>query len=201
MQSNKLVNEMKQIYFATKNKGKVNSVNYSLSKYGINVVHYELELPEPRTYDLQEIAIGKAKYAYNIIQKPCIAMDAGFFLKAYNGFPRTYVNFALETIGIKGILKLVEGENRACEFNDVIAYYDGKESFVLERIVEGSVSLTPRGEKKHFHWSELCKIFVPKGLDITLGEMDYDYYLKWKATLKDDTYQRLADMLLKKIIN
>lgn len=188
---------MKQIYFATKNKGKVNSVNTSLSKYGIEVIHYELDLPEPRTYDLQEIAIGKAKYAYDFIQKPCIAMDAGFFLKACNGFPRTYVNFALETIGINGILKLVDGEDRTCEFNDVIAYYDGTKSFVLERIVEGSVAVVAKGEKKHFHWSELCKIFVPNGLDITLGEMDYGYYLKWKATLKDDTYQRLADWLLK----
>lgn len=188
---------MKEVYFATTNKGKFNSVNASLSKYGIKVIHYMLELPEPRTYDLQEIATGKVKYAYERIKNPCIAMDAGFFLNAYKGFPRTYTNFALETIGINGIIKLVESEDRTCKFKDAIAYFDGNESFVLERIIEGTVALIPKGQKKEFHWSELCRIFIPKGLDITLGEMDHAFYLKWKTTLQDDTYQKLAERILR----
>lgn len=41
---------------------------------------------------------------------------------------RAFVNFSLDTIGIKGILKLMENkENRRCAFNECLAYHDGKE--------------------------------------------------------------------------
>lgn len=103
---------MKQIYFATKNRGKVNSVSSALSKYGIEVVQVALDIPEPRSDDLREIAKEKVLFAYEQIQKPCIALDAGFYVHSLNGFPKAFVNFALETIGIEGILRLVEGKPR-----------------------------------------------------------------------------------------
>ena len=102
---------MKQIYLATKNKGKVNSVSSILSGYNIEVVQAELKLPEPRTDDLREIAREKVSFAYQQIKKPCIAIDTGFYIHSLNGFPKTFVNLALETIGVEGILRLVEGKS------------------------------------------------------------------------------------------
>ena len=37
-----------------------------------------------------------------------MAMDADFCIDALNGFPKAFVNFALDTIGVEGILKLME---------------------------------------------------------------------------------------------
>ena len=68
------------------------------------------------------------KQAYEIVKKPCMAMDTDFKIDELNGFPRAFVNFSLETLGIEGILKLMEDkENRKCAFNECLAYYDGNE--------------------------------------------------------------------------
>ncbi len=104
-----------KIYFATKNIGKFNSLKNILSKYGIKLTQVPLDLPEPRSDNLQKIVKEKILFAYEKIKNPCIALDGGFFIPSLNGFPKTYVNFVLNTIGMKGILKLVEGKERKCE--------------------------------------------------------------------------------------
>ena len=68
---------MKTIIFATSNYGKYLSAKNSLSKYGISVIQKKLEIPESRG-SIENIAVQKARYAYKIIKKPLIAMDAGF---------------------------------------------------------------------------------------------------------------------------
>ena len=66
--------------------------------------------------------------AYELVKHPCIAMDSGFYIDALNGFPRAFVNFALDTLGVNGILDAMRGkENRKCSFKECIAYYDGKD--------------------------------------------------------------------------
>lgn len=183
-----------KVYFATKNAGKVFSVRDGLAPYGIDVEHVSMELPESRSYDVHQIAREKALYAYGKLQKPCLTLDAGFFLSAWNGFPRTYVNFALETLGIPGILKLVEGLPRECYFKDCIAYCDGSKPTVLERIIEGTVADAPRGEPKDYHWSVLFQIFVPNGLEKTLAEMSREELSQWKKGL-NNYYGELAEII------
>ena len=117
---------MNEIVFVTHNKGKIASANKQLEGVTFKVFEYELE--EPRSDDIKEIATAKVKQAYEIVKKPCIALDTDFRIDELNGFPRAFVNFSLDTIGIQGILKLMEDkENRKCAFNECLAYHDGKE--------------------------------------------------------------------------
>lgn len=192
---------MNQIYFATKNKGKVNSVSNTLSKYGIEVIHYPLELPEPRSDDLREIAKEKVLFAYKKIGKPCIALDSGFYIHSLNGFPKTFVNFVLETIGIEGILKLVDGKLRDCEFRNCLAYLDEtlSEPVYFESSVEGSLSDFPRGKMRDYYWSKLFLVFIPKDSDKTLAEMTYEEYQKWRAQrYKDSFATKFAEWIFRK---
>ena len=109
---------MEEIVFVTHNKGKAKSAERYFKH--IKFTTYDFELDEPRSDDLKEIATAKVKQAYQIVQKPCIALDTGFYIDELNGIPKAFVNFALEIIGITGILKLMEGkENRKCRFQDV----------------------------------------------------------------------------------
>ena len=39
-----------------------------------------------------------------------MALDTDFRIEELNGFSRAFVNFSLDTIGINGILKLMEGK-------------------------------------------------------------------------------------------
>ncbi len=115
-----------EIIFVTHNRGKAKSAEKYFENLKIGTFNYELD--EPRSDDIKEIATAKVKQAFEIVNKPCMAMDTDFRIDELNGFPRAFVNFSLETIGISGILKLMEDkENRKCAFNECLAYYDGKE--------------------------------------------------------------------------
>lgn len=162
---------MKEIVFVTHNKGKAKSAERYFNN--IKFITYDFELDEPRSDDLKEIATAKVKQAYEKVKKPCLALDAGFFIDELNGFPRAFVNFSLETIGIEGILKLMEGnENRACRFEECLAYHDGKEIHYFYGKHPGNLSNEVQGKDREEKWSDLWYIFKPKHFDKTLAEMN-----------------------------
>lgn len=168
---------MKEIVFVTSNPGKIASAQRELKD--ITVHAYEAELIEPRSDDIKEIAKQKVKQAYNMVKQPCISMDSGFYISQLNGFPRAYVNHMLDTIGIQGVLKLMDKENdRSCEFRSSLAYYDGQRMEFFESKSRGAIATSIRGENGENKWSDLWYIFVPERFEKTLAEFsDIDFEL------------------------
>lgn len=184
-----------KLYFATTNKGKLASVSRALSPYGISVIHREIDIPEIRSKDIEEIAKQKASFAYNIIKEPVIAMDAAFCIPSLHGFPLTYANFILETIGLEGILKLADGKDRKCYFEDAIAYLDGKldEPVTFVRKVHGILSEKICDMRNNYKWSELHRVFIPDGFSMTLSEMGEQEYQHFRNSLeKPSHYEKLV---------
>ena len=181
---------MRQIFFATKNKGKVNSIASVLSKFNIKVVQKPLEIPEIRSENLKDIAIYKVLYAFEKIKGPVIALDSGFYVHSIGGFPKMYVNFALKTIGVNGILKLVKNIDRSCEFRNCLVFFDGtlKKPVVFEESVKGILADRPRGKKQDYFWSDLFFVFVPEDKNKTLAEMAPEEYYKWREELYINSY-------------
>ena len=162
---------MEEIVFVTHNKGKAKSAQRYFDN--IKFITYDFELDEPRSDDLKEIATKKVLQAYEKLKKPCIALDAGFFIDELNGFPKAFVNFALETIGIDGILKLMENkENRTCRFEECLAYHDGKQIHYFYGRHPGNLSYDIEGKDREEKWSDLWYIFKPKYFEKTLAQMD-----------------------------
>lgn len=180
----------KEIRYATKNEAKVSSLKRVLSEYGINIIHVPLELPEPRTDDLREIARQKVLAAHKEVREPVVALDAGFYIHSLKGFPRAFVNFALKTIGIEGILKLIEDKPRECEFRECLAYYDGRpeEPLIFESSVRGTLTTEVRGRMKKRAWSKLFKIFIPEGEGKTLAQMTSREYFEWSERHHKNSY-------------
>lgn len=109
---------MEEVIFVTHNKGKIASAKKHLKDVNFKVFEYELD--EPRSDDIKYISKQKVMEAYKLVNKPCISLDCGFWIDELDGFPKAFVNFALDTIGIQGILKLMEGkENRDCSLLSV----------------------------------------------------------------------------------
>lgn len=161
----------KEIIFVTHNKGKVKSAEKYFRNIKLSTIDFELD--EPRSDDIQEIAKSKVCQAYEMVKKPCIALDTDFRIDELNGFPRAFVNFSLETIGIEGILKLMENkDNRKCAFNECLAYHDGKEIHYFYGNHPGNLSDKIQGQDRKEKWSDLWYIFKPKGFDKTLAEMN-----------------------------
>jgi XTP/dITP diphosphohydrolase len=161
---------MEEIVFVTHNKGKIASANEYLK--GVEFKIFEYELDEPRSDDITYISKVKVEQAYKLVNKPCISLDCGFFIDELDGFPRAFVNFALDTIGINGILKLMEGkENRKCSFKECLSYFDGKEIHQFMGKHEGILAEEILGNDTDKKWSDLWYIYKPIGYDKTLAQM------------------------------
>lgn len=173
---------MKRIVFATGNKERLRRVREAVAKYGspgVDIAHRFLDFPEPRKYDPCKIAVDKALFAYPHITSACIVADSGFFVPALRGFPRTYIHFMLDTIGVEGLLTLLRGKPRGCEFRHCLAYYDGGSTVLCFRSVsKGAVGNRTVG--KPGAWP-LHRVFIPGGHSKAIAAMSASERDIWTA--------------------
>lgn len=115
------------ILFVTGNLVKVKHARVALRPFGLRVVQKQVQgFIEPRAEDPEGVSAEKALQAYQILQRPLMVEDSGLYIRGLQGFPKTYVHFSLETLGVRKILKMMEGEaDRYAEFRQSLAYIDG----------------------------------------------------------------------------
>ncbi|RMF90250.1 MAG: non-canonical purine NTP pyrophosphatase, partial [Methanobacteriota archaeon] len=87
------------------------------------------------------------------------------------GFPGVYSRYVFDTIGNRGILRLLEDvEDRRARFEAVIGYKPDaagdSDIKLFKGVVEGYVSLSPRGEGGFGY----DPIFIPEGYGKTFAE-------------------------------
>lgn len=182
---------MPQLFYATTDEDEAISLRETLEPYGFDVIQRALAMPEPRLDRVSDTAAIKAIMAYQEIGQPVVANDSGFFLLGLNGFPRGFVNFALETIKLDSLIKLA-GTYRRAEFHHALAFHDGGSDApkIFEDVVRGKVSLEPRGQQQPWHLSALATIFIPDGLDRTLAELSREEYRDWRRSSTEKPYGR-----------
>ncbi len=191
-----------EVYFVTSNKGKVKTVSSALEKYGIKIIHINKNIEEKRSENLEDVTIDKVMKAYKIAgEKPTIAIDSGLFIPSLNGFPGTYSSYVIKTIGVEGIVKLVEDKDKTCFFEQCLGYMDRqlKTPVVFSHKVYGVIS-EPKGEIKEWNWSPLHLIFKPRiGEEIsakTLAEMDFEEWEEIKSKIyENNSYEKFANWL------
>jgi len=171
------------LYYATTNQGKLASMRRDLAPYDVEVIQLALDIPEPRLPDVGEISRYKVLSALSQSPGPVVANDSGFYIHALGGFPKTFVNFTLETIGIEGILRLMAGQPRACEFRESLAYMDStrSEPVCFYDVVPGSLADVNKGAMREGLWSKLALVFIPEGATKTLAEMTLEEYAAWRG--------------------
>jgi XTP/dITP diphosphohydrolase len=177
------------VFFVTTNKGKVKSAKAALKKYGIVVKQIEIELVESRSEDPRQIALEKAKQAYDQLGKPVIVEDSGFFINALGGFPMTHIKFSLHTLGIKNILKMLRGlKNRRAEWRMSVAYVSGRGQYKTFTFIEkGEIAKTQRPIKRKM-MSDYWRIYIPKMIStnkLALCEMRDKDLEEWRQYHKN----------------
>ncbi len=184
------------ITFVTSNKGKVASCQKYFNDSDIKLEIYNYDLIEPRTDNVKEIATSKVLQANELVKRPCIALDVGFFIEELNGFPRAFVNFALDSIGINGILKLMEGKsNRKCYFEEYLAYFDGNKIEYFTCKIPGTLSYEVLGNDTNKKWSNLWYIFIPEGYTKTLAQMTDEEREERSKTKPPEVFQLFASWI------
>ncbi len=161
-----------KLYFVTNNKGKFLEASSILRRYNIELIQIDTEKLEIQSDDLRKIALRAAEYVFEKIRKPIIVEDAGLFIKALNGFPGPYSSYVFKTIGIHGILKLMNDvDDRRAEFRSVVVLkHPIVGTRIFEGIVNGIISRIPKGSKGF----GFDPIFIPNGCTKTFAEMDIE---------------------------
>jgi XTP/dITP diphosphohydrolase len=160
---------MKELYFITSNKGKVKEATEKLRPFGFSVMQKDLGYPEVQADCLEEVAQQGIEYVRAKFNQAFMLEDAGLFIDALQGFPGVYSKYVFFTIGLPGILRLLQGvENRKAVFRSVYAYSEpGKKPVIVVGECNGTISTEQRGK----HGFGYDPLFIPKGAEKTFGEM------------------------------
>ena len=130
------------------------------------------EIPETHN-TLERNSLQKARYIFDTCNLNCIADDTGLEVEALNGAPGVFsaCYAGLPTDSNKNIQLLLKNlkwkENRRARFRTVITFLSAEEEIQFDGIVEGKITLYPRGSEGFGYDS----VFEPDGFEKTFGEM------------------------------
>ena len=136
--------QLSELFFVSSNENKFEEAERILSHLGLQINFFKTTLEEIQSNNLNDIAKQKAINAYEIVQKPVIIEDDGLFIDPLNGFPGPYSSYVYDTIGNKGIMKVLENSQvRDAKFVSIIAYCDNDHNVKLfESSIPGKISST-----------------------------------------------------------
>lgn len=167
---------MKEIVFVTGNRGKLESAKRTFKDFNVDFVSCDLDTPEPDVNDIEYISKFKVMEAYRALNKPTIALDAGFYIPNFPGKPNFPGAFPkrelLNKIGLYGLMdKMKDVEDRTCYFKECLSYYDGKKIRQFFGYSYGEISKEILGDDTSKKWSELWYVFIPKNCTKTMAQM------------------------------
>ncbi len=176
----------------TSNPGKAKEFIELGKYYSIKIEIISLPKLEIQSNSLEEIATFSAIDVATRLGTDIVVEDAGLFIEALNGFPGPYSSYVYRTLGVKGVLKLMEGiNNRYAYFKSVITYFNPKDQIlkVFVGIVKGRISLEARGTEGF----GFDPIFIPEGYDRTFAELGVN--IKNKISHRSQAFRKLINWL------
>ena len=152
----------------TCNNYKYNEASNILREYNIEIIQIKKKRIEIQSDDIANIAVFSLDN-FKDDSRPIVVEDAGIFIDYYNGFPGPYSSYVRQTIGIDGILKLMNGiEKRNASYKSVVAYRNGHEKRCFKGTIKGQIAQSKRGTQGF----GCDPIFIPnEGDGRTFGEM------------------------------
>jgi len=176
------MDKIKKIVIGTNNLGKYKEICALLPKSIIKISPKKLKISSPKEIgkSFKENSFIKASYYSKKTNLICISDDSGLEIKLLKGAPGIYSsrwggkkkNFNL---GIKKVYAEMEKVKKNWKKNNSLArfvccmtiFWPNGKNYSSKGIVNGSISFKKKG-KKGFGYDP---IFVPKGYNVTFGEM------------------------------
>lgn len=189
----------KIITFVTGNQTKILHANEAIQKLGYETVGKRLDIIEPREENPEKVVIEKAIQAFQILKKPLMVEDSGIFIRALNGFPKTFVHFVEDSIGIINIIKMMEGvTDRYVEFRQSLAYIEqGMKEPKVFSYIDGNYTIADRIWIPKYESVDFDKILIPPGENQPLCMFPKEWRAKrdTEANQKTIHYRQLASWL------
>ena len=182
-----------KIFYVTGNELKVKLAKSIFEKEGVEVVQENIDTPEIQSLDCEEVAEYSAKYAANLLDKPVLKNDSGFFIEALDNFPGALAKYAEDTIKAEGYIKLLNGvKNRNAYWIEVLSYCEpGKDPVSFTSKSYGTISKEVREGRGY----DYDKIFIPINDNRTFSEMSEEEQLSF---FNQEAYLKLLDYLSNK---
>jgi XTP/dITP diphosphohydrolase len=153
--------------FVSTNAGKFREVRTILAGYGVKVRWMRRELPEVQAERLESVVQAKLAVAAGLAPRVLVE-DSGLFIPALAGFPGVYSAYALQTIGLDGILRLLRGRERRATFRAVAGLSIGARRWMRAGECRGRIADRVRGT----HGFGYDPIFIADGVTQTFGEIE-----------------------------
>ena len=167
------------LIFATNNAHKLQELRRmaagSLDVASLREAGVHEDLPETQP-SIEGNALQKARRAYELTGRDCVADDTGLEVEALGGAPgvRTarYASEACDPqANMRKLLCELQGSaNRRARFRTVFALIIGGEEFTFEGTVEGTIALSPAGDGGFGY----DPVFIPDGWDKTFAQAGPD---------------------------
>jgi XTP/dITP diphosphohydrolase len=157
-----------RLTLVTSNQGKLEEFRSALAPLGIELAHSNEDCDEIQADTLKEVVLSCLDQLENKELKDLVIDDSGLFVHALNGFPGVYSSYALRTIGMDGVLRLLEGsQDRSAHFECCVGASIGGRRITVTGRCEGTIALTPSGHEGF----GFDPIFVPSGYERTFAEI------------------------------
>lgn len=135
------------LYFVTENQPKLHNANIILKSFGLHLTGKPIHLTEIQTDSLEEIALYKAKQAYEKIKEPLVVKDDGWYITALQGFPGVYMKYMNEWLTVNDFLNLLKPyKNRGIIFKEALCYIDKNQHKIFVNTIEGKILKKPTGK-------------------------------------------------------
>lgn len=179
-----------KIAYVTSNAHKFEEATHILSDWSLERV--DLDLTEIQG-TAKEIARTKAMDAAHTLNIPVIVEDVSMYCPALGGLPGPYIKDFLRSIGDEGLATLIQKfDDHAATVVCIAAFCEpGGEPIICSGELEGQI-VPPRGEVRHgkLSWNP---IFLPKGMERTMGEMTIAEHAQ--VSMRKKALEKLAQLL------
>jgi len=150
------VRALSQVVFVTSSVHKHREAEAIL---GFPLTRTWLDLDEPQTLDVLEVARHKARLAHALLHRPVLVEDTSLELLALGGFPGPLVRWLLEAAGPAALARVLDGfDDRRATARCVALMFDGEREWVGHGTVAGVITEAPRGASG-FGWDV---VFAPE---------------------------------------
>ena len=134
-----------KIVYVTGNPGKLENAQKFFAEYDVEVVQITTKIEEIQSGDSLEIAIDKAKKAFEIEKRPLFVNDATWIIPALKGFPGPFMKYVNQWFEPVDFIHLMQDkDDRRIILRDSIVFIneqghkifiDDHEGFVLDEVV------------------------------------------------------------------
>lgn len=165
------MNSEKTIYYVTGNPSKFKLFAQFIPPHpSIELKQFAAHLVEEQIEDQQEIALSKAKQAWEMLKKPLIVDEVGVYFHKYNNFPGAFTKFVYKGLGFEGIYKLMnDGDEMSIELIMVLA--QGDSDFKVFKTRVSGIFKKP-SVSTHDANAPFDMVFVPEGCDKSYLELE-----------------------------